>query len=62
MEDKKYNWIPWQRYIFILNIDSKDYHLGRFRRREGLCRKMDDLNRYAGYKARIVDTKKEAKK
>ena len=61
MEDEKFKWIPWKRYVFILNMDGKDYFLGRYRRREGLIHRMDDLNRYAGYKARIIDTKKAKK-
>ena len=54
---KEFPWIPWQRYVFILNIDGKDCYLGRYRRYEGLAHRLNDLSQYAGYKARIIDTK-----
>jgi len=58
MEDKKYKWVPWNRYVFILNIDGSDKLLGRYRRIESVKRRAEDLSLYAGYTARIIDTKK----
>lgn len=54
-----YQWIPWNRYLFLLEIDGKKtIALGRFRRAEGLRRKAIQLQGYKGYLPTIVDTKK----
>ena len=57
MDAEKYKWVPWNRYVFILNIDGSDKLLGRFRRIESIKRRAVDLSLYVGYIARIIDTK-----
>jgi hypothetical protein len=61
IDDKKLKWIPWQRYVFILNIDGKDYFSGRHRRKERIQRDREDLRVFLGYTPRIVDTKPKKK-
>ena len=53
----KLKWIPWQRYAYILNIDGKDIHVGRFRRQERIRREADHYENLKGIKPRIIDTK-----
>jgi hypothetical protein len=52
-------WIPWQRYVMILRIDGVQKNLGRFRRKEKLNRKAEELNMFRGYWAEVIDTKQE---
>lgn len=58
MEDKEFKWVPWKRYVLILNIDGTDKLLGRFRRVESIRRQAVELSTYRGYIARIIDTRK----
>lgn len=53
-----HKWIPWERYVFILNIDDRDIPLGRHRRIESIRREAEELSVYKGYFARIIDTRK----
>ena len=54
-----YNWIPWSRYLLLLEIDNKKtIRLGRFRRSEGLCREAAGLATHKGYEPTIIDTKR----
>ena len=58
MPDKeRYEWIPGQRYMYILNIDGKDYFAGRFRRAEGLRKEAQRQSCLKGINPRIIDTK-----
>jgi len=55
----QYKWIPWNRYLFLLEIDGKKtISLGRSRRVEGLRRTAERLAAFKGYLPTIVDTKK----
>ena len=49
-------WIPNKRYVFMLGIDGKKNHLGRYRRREKIDRICDGLKVYKGYEPTVVDT------
>jgi len=56
----KLEWIPWQRYLLLLEIDGKKtVNLGRFRRKEGVCHTAQRLNTLKGYDAKVVDTKEQ---
>lgn len=50
-------WIPWQRYVLVLFSDGVPKNLGRFRRKERVSRKAEDLNRLKGYAAEVIDTR-----
>ena len=55
-------WIPWQRYALVVALDGNPPKcLGRFRRREALCKSVLNLKRFKGLAANIVDTKGELK-
>jgi len=54
----EHKWIPWNRYLFLLEVDGKKTILGRFRRAENLRRTAERLAAFKGYLPTIVDTKK----
>ena len=55
----EHKWIPWNRYLFLLEVDGKKtICLGRFRRAENLRRTARRLVALKGYLPTIVDTKK----
>ena len=53
-------WIPWKRYVLALTVDGgRTLCLGRFMRRERPDREAERLDMYKGYRAWVVDTKKQ---